>query len=140
MANYDSYKVYRERWTHEDTLILNRNVWLILFQSSIIALYYILFVAVHQEHDKHLVLEMVDGFALPCVGVVYAIFINVAIGAAFKAMDAVDEAYKRLDAVDRPLDLYPSGEQRVNAKNASKALPWIYGLLWIGMAVFAWFQ
>lgn len=120
VALWDQYRALREQWTHEDTLVNHRVSWLILSEG-------LLFTAYRAEaagSGNWLTL------AFPLFGMLVAALIGVAIHAALAAADDVRREFERAGLADL-CPLAPAGRLARRGRWAAKALPFVFGAMWL---------
>ncbi|MCA3241910.1 MAG: hypothetical protein ING89_11480 [Rubrivivax sp.] len=120
VALWDQYRALREQWTHEDTLVNHRVSWLILSGG-------LLFTAYRAEAataGNWLAL------AFPLFGMLVAGLIGVAIHAALAASDDVRREFERAGLADLA-PLAPSSRLARRGRWAAKALPFVFGAMWL---------
>ena len=120
VALWGQYRALREQWTHEDMLVSHRVTWLILSLG-------LLFIAYRSEagasgHWLALV------FAL--FGMLLSALIGVSIHAAMAATDDVRREFDRACLAD-PCPLAPTGRLARRGRWAAKALPFVFGAMWL---------
>ena len=120
LHDWDLYHALREQWTHEDNLINHRLMWLILSQGLLFTAYGTLTI------DKHR--WLVYGF--PVFGMAVAAVIGVSIFAALDASGAIEAAYEKA-GLDRLCHLTPQSGTGHRGSWAAKALPCVFGTLWV---------
>ena len=119
-ADWSLYNALREQWTHEDNLINHRLMWLILSQGLLFTAYGTL------NTDQHR--WLVIGF--PVFGMAVSAVIGVSIYAALDASSVIEAAYRRA-GLDRLCQLTPHGPDGHRGNWAAKALPFVFGTLWM---------
>lgn len=123
VALWDQYRALREQWTHEDTLVNHRVSWLILSSG-------LLFTAYRAEsagggaHGDWLAL------AFPLFGMLLSALIGVAIHAALAASDDVRREFERAGLADL-CPLAPPSRLARRGRWAAKALPFVFGAMWL---------
>lgn len=120
LPDWDLYHALREQWTHEDNLVNHRLMWLILSQGLLFTAYGTLTV------DKHR--WLVIGF--PVFGMAVALVIGISIFAALDASVAIEAAYQRA-GLERLCHLVPQSATAHRGNWAAKALPFVFGTLWL---------
>lgn len=118
--DWSFYNALREQWTHEDNLVHHRLMWLILSQGLLFTAYGTLNVDQHRW--------LVKGF--PVFGMAVSSVIAISIYAALDASHVIERAY-RAAGLDRLCPLTPHGEDRHRGNWAAKALPFVFGTLWL---------
>jgi hypothetical protein len=119
-ADWELYRALREQWTHEDNLVNHRLMWLILSQGLLFTAYGTL------TTDKHR--WLVIGF--PVFGMVVAAIIGVSILAALDATEAIRRQYERA-GLNALCSLTPDSPMSHRGAWAAKALPFVFGTLWV---------
>jgi len=119
-ADWDLYRALREQWTHEDNLVNHRLMWLILSQGLLFTAYGSLTL------DKHR--WLVIGF--PVFGMAVAAIIGVSILAALDATEAIRRHYVAA-GLERLCNLTPNSDTGHRGAWAAKALPFVFGTLWM---------
>ncbi len=120
VALWDQYRALREQWTHEDNLVNHRVSWLILSGG-------LLFTAYRAEaagSGNWLAL------AFPLFGMLVAALIGVAIHAALAASEDVRREFERAGLADL-CPLAPAGRLARRGRWAAKALPFVFGAMWL---------
>lgn len=120
LPEWDLYRALREQWTHEDNLVSHRLMWLILSQGLLFTAYGTL------TMDKHR--WLVYGF--PVFGMAVAAVIGVSIFAALDASGAIEAAYEKA-GLNRLCHLTPQSPTSHRGNWAAKALPFVFGTLWL---------
>ena len=120
IPDWDLYHALREQWTHEDNLVNHRLMWLILSQGLLFTAYGTLNI------DKHR--WLVIGF--PLFGMAVAAVIGISIFAALGASRAIESAYERA-GLDNLCHLTPQSPGGHRGNWAAKALPFVFGTLWL---------
>jgi hypothetical protein len=117
---WDHYRALREQWTHEDHLVNHRTMWLIVAQG-------LLFNA-HGARMTQEVSWLVLGF--PAFGMLVAALIGVGI---FTALAATDEIKKQFEqaGLSGLCSLAPPSHIAQRGRWAAKALPFVFGALWL---------
>ena len=120
LPDWDLYHALREQWTHEDNLVNHRLMWLILSQGLLFTAYGTL------TFDKHR--WLVIGF--PVFGMAVAAVIGVSIFAALDSSRAIEAAYRQA-GLERLCHLTPQSGTAHRGNWAAKALPFVFGTLWV---------
>ena len=120
VALWDQWRALREQWTHEDTLVNHRVSWLILSGG-------LLFTAYRAEAAGS---ESWLALAFPLFGILVAALIGVAIHAALAASDDVRREFERAGLADL-CPLAPASRLARRGRWAAKALPWVFGSMWL---------
>lgn len=120
LPNWELYRALREQWTHEDNLVNHRLMWLILSQGLLFTAYGTL------TFDKHL--WLIYGF--PVFGMAVAAVIGVSIFAALDSSRAIEAEYRRA-GLDSLCHLTPQSSTGYRGNWAAKALPFVFGTLWL---------
>ncbi len=119
-ADWDLFRALREQWTHEDNLVNHRLMWLILSQGLLFTAYGSLTL------DKHR--WLVIGF--PVFGMAVAGIIGVSILAALDATEAIRRQYEAA-GLDKLCHLTPDSRTGHRGGWAARALPFVFGTLWM---------
>ena len=120
LPDWDLYHALREQWTHEDNLVNHRLMWLILSQGLLFTAFGTLTI------DKHR--WLVIGF--PAFGMAVALVIGISIFAALDSARAIESEYQKA-GLDRLCHLTPRSRTAHRGSWASKALPFVFGTLWV---------
>jgi hypothetical protein len=120
LPDWDLYHALREQWTHEDNLVNHRLMWLILSQGLLFTAFGTLTI------DKHR--WLVIGF--PAFGMAVALVIGISIFAALDSARAIEVEYQRA-GLERLCHLTPPSRTAHRGSWASKALPFVFGTLWV---------
>jgi hypothetical protein len=120
VALWDQYRALREQWTHEDMLVNHRVSWLILSEGLLFTAYR----ADLLQAGNWLTL------AFPLFGMLVAALIGVAIHAALAASDDVKREFERAGLADL-CPLAPAGHLAQRGRWAAKALPYVFGGMWL---------
>jgi hypothetical protein len=120
IALWDQYRALREQWTHEDTLVNHRVSWLILSEG-------LLFTAYRAQAESAVTWL---GWAFPFFGMAVALLIGVGIYAALSATDEIKRQFKEAGLEDL-CPLAPSSAIAHRGRWASKALPFVFGAMWL---------
>jgi hypothetical protein len=120
LPDWELYHALREQWTHEDNLVNHRLMWLILSQGLLFTAYGTLTV------DKHR--WLVYGF--PIFGMAVAGVIGISIFAALDSSRAIEVEYRRA-GLERLCHLVPQSATGHRGNWAAKALPFVFGTLWL---------
>lgn len=120
VALWDQYRALREQWTHEDTLVNHRVSWLILSGGLLFTSYR----AEAATAGNWLAL------AFPLFGMLVAALIGVAIHAALAASDDVRREFERSGLADL-CPLAPPTRLARRGRWAAKALPFVFGAMWL---------
>jgi FtsH-binding integral membrane protein len=126
--DWEHYRALREQWTHEDHLINHRLMWLILAQGLLFTAYGTLTAA----KARWLI------FGFPLFGIAVAVVIGVSIFSALRAANNIQQRFDQA-MLDRLCLLAPEGPTREGGMLAAKALPFVFGTLWI-LAMFGAFE
>ena len=120
VALWDHWRALREQWTHEDNLVHHRVTWLIVSEG-------LLFTAYGSNTASH-TSWLALGF--PFFGVMVATLIGVGI---FAAMGATDEIKRQFDAagLNDLCPLAPASHIAHRGRWAAKALPFVFGAMWL---------
>lgn len=118
--DWDCYHALREQWVHEDDLVHYRMVWLILAQGLLLNAY------------GTLPLAEVRWIALgvPFFGLALAALIGTGIFAALASAAEIGRRYAQAGGPGIP-GLAPDRRLRTRGDWATRALPFIFGALWL---------
>ncbi|MFM2069190.1 MAG: hypothetical protein RLZZ584_4099 [Pseudomonadota bacterium] len=119
-ADWDLYRALREQWTHEDNLVNHRLMWLILSQGLLFTAYGTLSTA-----KLHWLV-----FGFPFFGMTVAGVIGVSIYAALEATAEITRQY-HASGLDRLCPLTPSPHTGLRGALAARAVPFVFGGLWV---------
>jgi hypothetical protein len=122
VALWDQWRALREQWTHEDTLVNHRVSWLILSAG-------LLFTAYRAEAAAGSGANWL-ALAFPLFGMLVAALIGVAIYAALDASEDVRREFERAGLADL-CPLAPRGRLARRGRWAAKALPFVFGAMWL---------
>ena len=120
LPDWHLYHALREQWTHEDNLVNHRLMWLILSQGLLFTAYGTLTI------DKHRWLV----FGFPLFGMAVAGVIGISIFAALDSSRAIEVAYRRA-GLEKLCHLVPQSATGHRGNWAAKALPSVFGTLWL---------
>lgn len=120
VALWDQWRALREQWTHEDTLVNHRVSWLILSEGLLFTAYR----AEAASSGNWLAL------AFPLFGMLVAAVIGVAIHAALAASEDVRREFERAGLSDL-CPLAPESRLARRGRWAPKALPFVFGAMWL---------
>ena len=120
VALWDQYRALREQWTHEDNLVNHRVSWLILSEGLLFTVYR----AEAASAGNWLAL------AFPLFGMLVAALIGVAIHAALAASEDVRREFDRAGLADL-CPLAPASRLARRGRWAAKALPFVFGAMWL---------
>lgn len=120
LPDWDLYHALREQLTHEDNLVNHRLMWLILSQGLLFTAYGTLSI------DKHR--WLVYGF--PLFGMAVATVIGISIFAALRATEVISAEYANT-GLHRLCFLTPQSPTSHRGNWAAKALPFVFGTLWL---------
>jgi hypothetical protein len=123
VALWDQYRALREQWTHEDTLVNHRVSWLILSEG-------LLFTAYRAQGAEAASSGNWLALAFPLFGMLVAALIGVAIHAALDASEDVRREFERAGLADL-CPLAPAGRLARRGRWAPKALPFVFGAMWL---------
>jgi hypothetical protein len=112
VALWDQYRALREQWTHEDMLVNHRVSWLILSEGLLFTAYRADLI----QAGNWLTL------AFPLFGMLVAALIGVAIHAALE--------FERAGLADL-CPLAPARHLAQRGRWAAKALPYVFGGMWL---------
>jgi hypothetical protein len=127
VALWDQYRALREQWTHEDMLVNHRVSWLILSEG-------LLFNAYRAQSDAagHWL-----ALAFPFFGALVAVLLGAGIYAALAATDDVRRQFEQAGLADL-CQLAPSNHLAQRGRWAAKALPFVFGAMWMVAAAHDW--
>ena len=120
VALWDHWRALREQWTHEDNLVHARMTWLILSNG-------LLFTAYGAQFTTR-ISWLVLGF--PFFGLTVAALIGIAIFAAMSASEEIQRQFERAGLADL-CPLAPASHVAHLGRWAAKALPFVFGGLWV---------
>jgi hypothetical protein len=120
VALWDHYRALREQWTHEDHLVNHRIMWLIVAEGLLF-----------NAHGAQLARDaswLVFGF--PAFGMLVAALIGVGIFTALAATDEIKKQFEQAGLSDL-CSLAPPSHVAQRGRWAAKALPFVFGALWV---------
>lgn len=120
VALWDQYRALREQWTHEDNLVHHRMSWLLISGGLLFTAY------TNMAAAGATWLRI--GF--PLFGMAVAALIGVAIYTALEATEEIKREYERAGLADL-CPLAPAGHVAQRGRWAAKALPFVFGALWL---------
>ena len=120
VALWDQYRALREQWTHEDMLVSHRVTWLILSSG-------LLFTAYGAEAGGS---GLWLALPSPLFGMLLSALIGVSIHAAMAATDDVRREFDRACLADL-CPLAPTGRLARRGRWVAKALPFVFGAMWL---------
>ena len=120
VALWDHYRALREQWTHEDTLVNHRVSWLILSEG-------LLFTAYSAQHASSMGWL---GLGFPFFGMAVAALIGIGIFTALAATDEIKRQFDMAGLADL-CSLAPASQVAHRGRWASKALPFVFGAMWL---------
>jgi len=120
VALWDHWRALREQWTHEDTLVNHRMSWLIVSEG-------LLFTAYGAQSARPLS-WLTLGF--PFFGIVVAVLIGVGIYTAMAATDEIKRQFHLAGLADL-CPLAPSNHIAHRGRWAAKAMPFVFGAMWL---------
>jgi hypothetical protein len=120
VALWDHWRALREQWTHEDNLVHARMTWLILSNGLLFTAYGAQFTAKTSW--------LVIGF--PFFGIAVAALIGIGI---FTALAASEEIRKQFDLAGLAdlCPLAPASHIAHRGRWAAKAMPFVFGAMWL---------
>lgn len=119
-ADWELYRALREQWTHEDNLINHRQMWLILSEGLLFTAYGTLTTA-----KLHWLV-----FGFPFFGMTVAAVIGASIYAALRAAADIQQQFDQAELAQL-CSLTPTSRIGNHGTWASKALPFVFGALWL---------
>ena len=119
-ANWDLYRALRDQWSHEDTVMNHRLMWLILSQGLMFTAYGTLSRAGH----RLLII------AFPFFGIAVAAVVGASILAAVEATAVVEKRFDEA-GLERLCSLAPSNRTTRRGRLAGQSLPFVFGTLWL---------
>lgn len=122
VALWDQYRALREQWTHEDNLVHHRMTWLLLSGGLLFTAYTNLAVASAGGSLLRI------GF--PLFGIVVAALIGVGIDTALTATDEIKRQFEAAGLADL-CPLAPAGHIALRGRWAARALPFVFGAMWL---------
>jgi hypothetical protein len=120
VALWDHWRALREQWTHEDNLVHARMTWLILSNGLLFTAY--------GAHFTTRVSWLTLGF--PFFGMTVAALIGIGIFTAMSASKEVKRQFELAGLADL-CPLAPAGHVAHRGRWAAKALPFVFGGLWL---------
>ncbi len=120
VALWDHWRALREQWTHEDTLVNHRVSWLILSEGLLFNAYR----AQAGMADHWLTM------AFPFFGTLVAALLGAGIYAAMAATQDVRRQFDDAGLGDL-CPLAPAGRLAQQGRWAARALPFVFGAMWI---------
>lgn len=120
IALWDQYRALREQWTHEDMLVNHRVSWLILSEGLLFTAYRADLVTAGNWLAA----------AFPLFGMLVAALIGVAIHAALSAAEDIRREFDRAGLADL-CPLAPASHIAQRGRWAAKALPFVFGAMWL---------
>jgi hypothetical protein len=130
VALWDQYRALREQWVHEDNLVHHRMSWL-LVSSGLLFTAYTTMGSAAAAHATWLRI----GF--PFFGMAVAALIGVGIYAAMAATDEIRREFEQAGLADL-CPLAPSSQMAHRGRWAARALPFVFGALWLLALVGSW--
>jgi hypothetical protein len=120
LLDWELYRALREQWTHEDLLVNQRLIWLMLSDGLLLTAYG----TISASNLRWMAL----GF--PLFGLAVTALVGVSIYAAIAATEAIQ---KRYDAagLDELCSLTPGRCFGIRGTWAARALPFVFGALWL---------
>lgn len=122
VALWDQYRALREQWAHEDNLVHHRMSWLLVSSGLLFTAY------TSMGHATAAASWLRLGF--PFFGMAVAALIGVGIYTALAATDEIKREFERAGLADL-CPLAPSGHVAQRGRWAAKALPFVFGALWL---------
>ncbi len=129
VALWDQWRALREQWTHEDMLINHRVSWLILSEGLLFNAYR----AQAGSVDNWLSL------AFPFFGTLVAALLGAGIYAAMAATQEVRRQFDEAGLGDL-CPLAPPGRLAQRGRWAARALPFVFGAMWLVAAAHDWLR
>lgn len=129
VALWDQYRALREQWTHEDTLVNHRVSWLILSEGLLFNAYR----GQDQAAGHWLAL------AFPAFGTLVAVLLGAGIYAALSATQEVRRQFDATGLADL-CPLAPAGHLAQRGRWAARALPFVFGAMWVVAAAHDWLR
>ena len=120
VALWDHWRALREQWTHEDNLVHARMTWLILSNG-------LLFTAYGAQFTTR-ISWLSLGF--PLFGMVVAALIGIGIYTAMSASEEIKRQFELAGLADL-CPLAPASHVAHRGRWAAKALPFVFGGLWL---------
>jgi hypothetical protein len=120
VALWDHYRALREQWTHEDHLIAQRMGWLIWSEGLMFTAY--------GAHARDGVYWLVLGF--PFFGILVAVLAGVAIYTAMAATESIKQQFDQAGLADL-CPLAPASHIANRGRWAAKAMPFVFGAMWL---------
>ena len=120
VALWDHWRALREQWTHEDNLVHARMTWLILSNG-------LLFTAYGAQFTTR-ISWFVLGF--PLFGIAVAALIGIGIYTAMSASEEIKRQFELAGLADL-CPLAPASHVAHRGRWAAKALPFVFGGLWL---------
>lgn len=117
---WDHYRALREQWTHEDVVISHRVTWLILSEGLLFNAYVM--------HAAKPLGWLTLGF--PLFGITVAALLGMGIFTALTAAEQIRHEYERSGLADL-CGLAPPSHIAERARWAPKALPFVFGAMWL---------
>lgn len=123
VALWDQYRALREQWTHEDNLVHHRMSWLLVSSG-------LLFTAYTSMGNAATGGATWLRIGFPFFGIAVAALIGVGIYTALAATDEIKREFERAGLADL-CPLAPAGHVAQRGRWAAKALPFVFGGLWL---------
>ena len=120
VALWDQYRALREQWTHEDNLVHHRMSWLLLSGGLLLTAYSNLAAAAATW--------LRIGF--PFFGMAVAALIGVGIYTALAATDEIKRQFDSAGLADL-CPLAPASHIANRGRWAAKAMPFVFGAMWL---------
>ena len=120
ITDWENYRALREQWVHEDDLVHYRMIWLILSQGLLLTSYDTL-----SANDARWI-----ALGVPFFGLALAALIGTGIYAALASAAEIGRRYKEAGGPSVP-GLAPDRRVRARGDWATRALPFIFGALWL---------
>jgi hypothetical protein len=117
---WDHYRALREQWTHEDHLVAQRMGWLIWSEGLMFTAY--------GANARDGVAWLVMGF--PLFGILVALLTGVAIYTAMAATDDIKRQFDEAGLADL-CPLAPASHIANRGRWAAKAMPFVFGAMWL---------
>lgn len=114
------YWALREQWTHEDTLINHRSMWMILSQGLLLTAYGTL-----SQTGFYWV-----SFGFPIFGMAVTALVGSSIYAALAAADAVRKRHEAA-GLSALCQLVADPRHNITGTRATRVLPFVFGTIWL---------
>jgi hypothetical protein len=120
VALWDQWRALREQWTHEDHLVAQRMGWLIWSEGLMFTAY--------GAHARDGVYWLLLGF--PLFGILVAVLTGVAIYTAMAASGEIQRQFEQAGLADL-CPLAPASHIANRGRWAAKAMPFVFGAMWL---------